>query len=140
MKIISRHIIYRLLMTTEISTSTSNEPTSQDAFKLLSNVDPDTGLHFEWLEIRDKLMNGAKVGDVLPLIFDYYSSQCESMDAWCIYLLTCSHFDPSDLDAPQNRFQRKRLEAKVKKLIKARKQEPNTNINEFMYKHQNIEV
>ena len=61
------------------------------------------------------------------------------MDAWSNYLLACSHFESTDLDGPKNRAARRRLELKVKKLVKARKSDPHTNINQFMYNNQNLE-
>jgi hypothetical protein len=112
----------------------------RDVFKLLSDTDPDTGLKFDWIDIRDQLINGASPGDVLPLIFDYYMQHNQKMDAWCNYLLACSHFTHQELNGNQNRAARRKLELKVKKLLKARSLNPHQQINQFMYENRNLNL
>ena len=110
----------------------------KDAFAMLSTVDPETGLDYSWLEIRERLSNGEQPINILPYIFDYYQEKNCYMDAWSNYLLACSHFDPIDLGGPKNRSARKLLELKVKKLVKARAKDTHSNIHQFMFKNRDI--
>jgi hypothetical protein len=50
-------------------------PFDRDVFSLISDVDPETGLSFAWLDIRQKLMDGVPPGDVLVDIFEYYQEK-----------------------------------------------------------------
>ena len=129
-------------MDTDLSSNLHQEKTQydRDVFKLLSDTDPETGLKFDWIDIRDQLVNGASPGDVLPLIFDYYMEHNPRMDAWCNYLLACSHFTHDELNGHQNRTARRKLEVKVKKLLKARSRKPHQEINQFMYENRNLNL
>ena len=108
-----------------------------DAWKMFSNTDPETGLDYDWLEIRKVLTEDEKegVGRALPMIYDYYKEKCEKLDDWCLYLLACSHFTPKELGDPYNRASRRTLENKVKKLMKERSKNPHMNINQFLYEN-----
>jgi len=112
----------------------------QQAYSMFSDVDPETGLDFEWLTIRNKLVSGADIGEVLPLMFDYYESKNNKMSPWCNYLLSCSHFTKEELDGKQNRNGRKKLENMVKQLMKKRQKNPSENINQFLYNNKNISI
>jgi len=110
----------------------------RDVWNLMSNTDPETGLDFAWLDIVDRLKEGVKAVDVLPSIFDYYQEKNPTMDSWLNYCLACSHFEKDDLEGPSNRSARRRLEARVKKLMKVRSKQQHKNIHQFMYDNQNV--
>lgn len=112
----------------------------REACSLLSTTDPETGLEYEWLEIRKRLCNGEKPVDVLPAIFDYYEEKNPKMDAWLNYQLACSHFEKDEL-GPKNRFERKQLEARVKKLMKkSKKPGQSMNMRQFLYDNKDISI
>ena len=104
----------------------------REACSMLSSADPATGLEYAWLEIRKRLCDGDHPVNVLPLLFDYYVEKCDKFDPWICYMLACSHFEKEEL-GPKNRFERKQLEARVKKLMKIKKQNPGQNMNQFLY-------
>ena len=116
-----------------------NKTDYTDAWKMFSNIDPETGLDYDWLDIKNVLLEDEQkgVGKALPMIFDYYRQRCEKMDDWCLYLLACSHFTPKELGDPYNRASRRGLEAKVKKLMKERGKHPHMNVNQFLYENHN---
>jgi hypothetical protein len=107
----------------------------RDCFSLLSTVDPESGLDFAWLDIRDRLCNGEKPIDVLPAIFYYYEEKNPRMDHWLNYLLACNHFTKEEIGGPQHRQARKRLEAAVKKLMKGKAQKPGMNMHQYLYEN-----
>ena len=116
-----------------------NKTDYTDAWKMFSNIDPETGLDYDWLDIKNVLLEDEQkgVGKALPMIFDYYRQRCEKMDDWCLYLLACSHFTPKELGDPYNRASRRGLEAKVKKLMKERGKHLHMNVNQFLYENHN---
>lgn len=121
-----------------ISEDVPTEQILQLAYSMFDNKDVETGLSMDWITIREKLCNGVSVGEVLPLIFDYYEHNNEKMNSWMNYLLSCSHFTKEELDGTHNRSSRRQLEMKVKKLMKMRKQNTSQNINQFLYNNKDI--
>ena len=111
-----------------------------DLWKMFKNVDPDTGLDLDWLEVRDYLCeHGAAKG--LEKVFDYYQMKNPRMEAYVNYLLACSHFTEEELEGtPINRAYRRRLETKVKKLLKKRESDKHTPIHQFLHDNKNIQV
>lgn len=107
----------------------------KDAWTLLmSDRDPDTGLKYTWLEIRDTLMNEG-VAKALPLIFQYYLQEAKGFDPYSVYLLACSHFSKEELGDPANRNARRRLELKIRKLLKKEKNADKVNPFRFFAEH-----
>ncbi len=122
--------------TPEITSENNDLKKNKDLFALISDRDPVSGLTYDWLEIREMLVSGIPVGKVLPLMFDYYESNNPAMSSWSNYLLACSHFTEHELnDGQANKAYRRKLEVKVKRLIRARKQDQHTNIHDFVYKN-----
>jgi hypothetical protein len=113
-------------------------PFDRDVFSLISDVDPETGLSFAWLDIRQKLMDGVPPGDVLVDIFEYYQEKNPKMDAWLNFQLALSMFTKEELDGPMNRNGRKKLEQAVKKLIAKRSKKPMQEMNQFMFENQGL--
>ena len=125
------------------SVESKNEatPNKMDIWKTFNNIDPETGLDYEFLEVRDYLCeNGPAKG--LEKLFDYYLTKFTRMDPWSVYLLTCSHFTSEELEGEKNnRSYRRRLEAKVMKLMKKRESDKLTPYPEFLRKNaQEFEV
>ena len=86
-----------------------------EALSLISETDKN-GIPWEWYAVRD---NMNKMGvKALPLIFDYYQAQNKNFDPWTNYLLSCSYFTDKELNFPCNRSDRRKLEDKVKKMMK----------------------
>jgi hypothetical protein len=108
-----------------------------DIWSLVSNIDED-GNNLEWMAIIDYLNENGNVSKGLEMIYDFYQNKNPNMGSWMNYLLACSHFSEEELGLPCNRYGRKALERKCAKLIKARKADPHSNINQFMYNNQNI--
>lgn len=106
----------------------------KEAWSLLSDKDPETGLTYDWLTIRDVLMNEG-VAKGLPMIFEYYNTVNTRMDPYINYMLACSHFTSEELGDPQTRTARKKLQQQVKKLIKKRAEHPHENIFKFYNEH-----
>ena len=115
------------------------EASANDVWKMMvSDVDQETGLDFEFLEVRDYICeHGASKG--LEKLFQYYMKKCEKFDPWTTYLLACSHFTLEELEGTAiNRNYRRRLEQKVTKLMKAREKDKSSSFHEFLRKN-NVE-
>lgn len=125
----------------ELPTQEVKTPPLEDKeiWKILSNEDPDTGLPIDWIEARDYLIEHGP-GKALEKFFDYYELHNPRMDSWCNYLLACSHFTAEELDGQQNRAYRRRLEIKVKKLLKKRQTDKHVPMHQFLYENQQINV
>ena len=73
------------------------------------------------------------------MIFDYYEMKNKRFDSYLNFLLACSHFTTEELEGtPVNRAYYRRLEQKAIKLMKLRKKDPTTNINQFFCNNRNI--
>ena len=106
----------------------------KDAWSLLSERDPDTGLKYTWLEVRETLINEG-VAKGLPKLFEYYLTESKGMfDPYTVYLLTCSHFTPAELGDPVNKGARRRLELRLRKLIKQQEKKTD-NVFKFYADH-----
>lgn len=104
-----------------------------DAWKLLSDKDPVTGLSYDWLEIRRVLMEEG-VAKALPLMMDYYVEQSKGkFDPYMCYMLATSHFTKEELELPSTRAARRSLELKIRKLLKKEKKTQPTR--QFLYEH-----
>jgi hypothetical protein len=110
----------------------ASDDEKRDAWSLLSDVDPVSGLPYAWLDIREALMEGGPAKG-LPMIFDYYCERNPSMDAYTNYLLACSHFTTEELEMPTSKGARRRLELRIKKAVK--KHKGPMNINKFYYEN-----
>ena len=110
----------------------ASEDEKRDAWSLLSDVEPASGLSYAWLDIREALMEGGPAKG-LPLIFDYYCEHNPSMDTYMNFLLACSHFTKEELEMPTTKGARRRLELKMKKLMK--KQKGPINHRQFYYEN-----
>ena len=105
-----------------------------DLWKISSDVDPETGLDWDFIQIREYICQHGPAKGLEPL-YEYYLNKFHKLDAWSVYLLACSHFTLEELEGtPINRSYRRRLEQKVKKLMKAREKDKLTPYNEFLYK------
>lgn len=113
---------------------------NREACSLLSTVDPETGLEYAWLDIRKRLCDGEPPVEVLPAIFEYYEEKNNKCDSWINYQLACSHFQPDEIGGPKNRFERKKLEAKIKKLMKLRLKKPAQAMNQFLAENANVSI
>ena len=119
------------------SVESKNEatPNKMDIWKTFNNVDPETGLEYEWLEVRDYLCEHGPA-KALDKLYSYYLTKFTRMDPWSVYLLTCSHFTMEELEGtPINRSYRRRLEAKVMKLMKKRDKDSSSSFPEFLRKN-----
>jgi len=119
------------------NTESKNEaiPNKMDIWKTFNNIDPETGLDYDFLEVRDYLCEHGPA-KALDKLYDYYLSKFTRMDPWSVYLLTCSHFTSEELEGQaNNRAYRRRLEAKVMKLMKKREKDPSTSYPEFLRKN-----
>ena len=120
--------------TQEEKAEDATDEEKREAYLLLSDKDPITGLSYDWLDIRDVLCSEG-CGKALPMIFEYYQQVNPRMDAYLNYMITCSHFDDEEMGLPATRTARKRLALKVKKLMKTK---PSTQSVRQMY-HQHGE-
>lgn len=105
------------------------EDEKKNAWSLLSDRDPETGLKYTWLEIRETLVNDG-VDKALPLIFEYYLREAKGFDPYSVYLLACSHFTKEELGDPINKGAKRRLELKIRRLLK---KEKNAETNPFKF-------
>jgi hypothetical protein len=110
----------------------------REACSFLTTVDPETGLDYAWLDIRKRLVDGEPPVSVLPAIFEYYEEKNNRCDSWINYQLACSHFSKEEIGDPKNRWERKKLEAKVKKLMKMRTAKPGQSIHQFLAENAEI--
>ena len=92
----------------------------REAWGLLSDVDPVTGLKYSWLDIREVLMTQG-VASALPLMFEYYLDVNGAMDPYMNYMIACSHFTPEELGHPATKNARRRLQLKMRKLLAKKK-------------------
>ena len=121
-------------------TESKHEHDKFDLWKISSDIDPETGLDYDFLQVREYICENGPAKGLEPL-YEYYLSKFHKLDPWSVYLLACSHFTMEDLEGtPINRSYRRRLEAKVKKLMKLREKDKTTPFNEFLYKNKNVEV
>ena len=98
------------------------------------------GVDYEWLDILDNIAEHGPAKS-LDMIFDYYEIKNKRFDSYVNFLLACSHFTTEELEGtPNNRAYRRRLEQKAIKLMKLRKKDSNTNMNQFLYNNRNISV
>ena len=101
-----------------------------DALKTICEFDHDTGLSYDWLEVREQVMlHGVKA---LRHLFEYYQRNNTHFDEQLNYMCACSHFTPEDLDLPTNRATRRALEARIKKLLKIRSKNPDEPMQSFL--------
>lgn len=112
----------------------------KDIWSIVSDKDPETGLPLSWLEVRDYLVeHGAAKG--LHKVFEWYLERMPELDPWCVYLISCSHFTEEELEGtPINRNYKRRLEMKVKKLLKVRAQDSSSHTLDFYRKNAHINV
>ena len=104
--------------------------TKYDALKTICEFDHDTGLSYDWLEVREQVViHGVKA---LRHLFEYYQRNNPHFDDQLNYMCACSHFTPEDLELPTNRATRRALEARIQKLLKIRAKNPNENIQQFL--------
>ena len=106
-----------------------------DLMRMMSDYDLETGLSYDWLEVRDSLMILGVKG--LPLVFDYYESHSQ-FDSWTNFLISCSHFTDFELDLNGNRSMRRIMMSKVKKLLSKRSKDSNKNIHQFLRENKSI--
>ena len=98
------------------------------------------GVDYEWLDILDNIAEHGPAKS-LDMIFDYYEVKNKRFDSYVNFLLACSHFTTEELEGtPNNRAYRRRLEQKAIKLMKLRKKDSNTNMNQFLYNNRNVSV
>lgn len=116
---------------TPMAKATDDE--KRDAWSLLSDIDPVTGIDYAWLDIREALMEQGPA-KVLGQIYDYYQDRNPSMDSWMNYLLACSHFTKEELGDPIGKGARRRLELRIKKAVKKNKG-PVQNYRQFYYEN-----
>ena len=101
-----------------------------DALKTICEFDHDTGLSYDWLEVREQVMiHGVKA---LRHLFEYYQRNNTHFDEQLNYMCACSHFSAADLDLPTNRATRRALEVRIQKLLKLRSKKPNEPIQQFL--------
>jgi hypothetical protein len=111
----------------------ASDEQKRDAWSLMSDVDPESGLPYAWLDIREALIEGGPA-KALPMIFDYYCERNPYMDSYTNYLLACSHFTKEELEMPNSKGARRRLELRIKKAVKKNKG-PIQNYRQFYYEH-----
>jgi len=105
-----------------------------------SDISHLNGVDYEWLDILDNIAEHGPAKS-LDMIFDYYEMKNKRFDSYVNFLLACSHFTTEELEGtPNNRAYRRRLEQKAIKLMKLRKKDPTTNINQFLYNNRNMNV
>ena len=120
---------------TKIEVESKEAPDKFDLWKISTDIDPETGLDWDFLQIREYICENGPAKGLEPL-YEYYINKFHKLDPWSVYLLTCSHFSMEELEGtPINRSYRRRLEANVKKLMKKRETDKNTPFNEFLYKN-----
>ena len=101
-----------------------------DALKLINTTDHETGLSYDWLEVRDQVvLHGVRA---LRHLFEYYERNNPHFDSQINYICACSHFSAEDLELPTNRATRRALEARVKKLLKIRAKNPTETMQQFL--------
>ena len=105
----------------------------RDAWSLLSDIDPASGLPYAWLDILEELTEGGPA-KALPMIYEYYMERNPNMDSYMNYLLACSHFTKEELGDPTTKGARRRLELRIKKAIKKNKG-PIQNFRQFYHEH-----
>ena len=108
----------------------SDTTTSREAWSLLSNVDPITNLKYSWLDIREVLMSDGP-SKALPMIYDYYMEEGNRLDPYTNFLLACSHFTSEELGDPVTKSAKRRLELRLRKLLKKRAKNPHESFNKF---------
>ena len=124
----------------EVDSKHEQEHNKFDLWKISSDIDPETGLDYDFLQVREYICENGPAKGLEPL-YEYYLNKFHKLDPWSVYLLACSHFTMEDLEGTAiNRSYRRRLEAKVKKLMKLREKDKTTPFNEFLYENKNIEV
>ena len=111
----------------------ASDQEKRDAWQLLSDTDPTTGLPYAWLDILEVLTEGGPA-KALPLIFSYYQERNPGMDDYMLYLLACSHFTKEELGDPVTKGARRRLELRIKKAVKKNKG-PVSNFRQFYAEH-----
>ena len=111
----------------------ASEDEKRDAWSLLSDVDPVSGLPYAWLDVREALMEGGPA-KALPHIYAYYQERNPQMDSYMNYLLACSHFTKEELGDPTTKGARRRLELRIKKALKKNKG-PVQNVRQFYYEN-----
>lgn len=111
----------------------ASDDEKRDAWSLLSDVEPSSGLAYAWLDIREALVEFGPA-KALPMIFDYYCERNNAMDAYMNYLLACSHFTKEELGDPTTKGARRRLELRMKKVLKKNKG-PVQNVKQFYYEN-----
>ena len=105
-----------------------------------SDISHLNGVDYEWLDILDNIAEHGPAKS-LDMIFDYYEMKNKRFDSYVNFLLACSHFTAEELEGtPVNRAYYRRLEQKAIKLMKLRKKDSNTNMNQFLYNNRNISV
>ena len=111
----------------------ASDEEKRDAWSLLSDVDPASGMPYAWLDILEVLAEGGPA-KALPHIYDYYCEINPLMDSYMNYLLACSHFTKEELGDPVTKGARRRLELRLKKAVKKNKG-PVQNIRQFYHEH-----
>ena len=101
-----------------------------DALKLINTTDHESGLSYDWLEVREQVVLHG-VG-ALRHLFEYYERNNPYFDSQVNYMCACSHFSAEDLELPTNRATRRALEARVKKLLKIRDKNPTETMQAFL--------
>ena len=117
----------------EPQTPMATDDEKRDAWSLLSDIDPVTGIDYAWLDIREALMEGGPA-KALGLIYDYYQDRNPSMDSYMNFLLALSHFSKQELGDPVTKGARRRLELRIKKAMKKQKG-PVQNVKQWYYEH-----
>jgi hypothetical protein len=117
----------------EPPTPKATDAEKRDAWSLLSDIDPVSGLPYAWLDVREALMKDGPA-QALGQIYDYYQERNPSMDSWMNYLLACSHFTKEELGDPVGKGARRRLELRIKKAMKKNKG-PVQNYRQFYYEN-----
>lgn len=110
--------------------------TKYDALRLINKFDHETGLSYDWMDVRDEVMLHG-VG-ALRHLFEYYERNNPHFDAQINYMCACSHFTAEDLELPTNRATRRAMEARIQKLLKLRSKNPNENIQQFLRNNANV--
>ena len=107
-----------------------------DALKIINTTDHESGLSYDWLEVRDQVvLHGVKA---LRHLFEYYERNNPHFDSQLNYMCACSHFSAEDLELPTNRSTRRSLEKRIERLIKLRAKNPTETMQAFLRNNASI--